>query len=58
VNDESTSLLMSRLYGELARGVPAEDALRTAKLSLLHAGYPYRKPYYWGPFQLYTGTTK
>jgi CHAT domain-containing protein len=56
VNDESTSLLMSRLYSELVRGMPAEDALRTAKLSLIHAGYPYRKPYYWGPFQLYTGT--
>ena len=58
VNDESTSILMGRLYGDLARGVPAEDALRTAKLSLLHADYPYRKPYYWGPFQLYTGTEK
>jgi CHAT domain-containing protein len=58
VNDESTSMLMSRLYGEVTRGVPAEDALRAAKLSLLHAGYPYRKPYYWGPFQLYTGTEK
>jgi CHAT domain-containing protein len=58
VNDESTSILMSRLYGEVTRGVPAEDALRAAKLSLLHAGYPYRKPYYWGPFQLYTGTEK
>jgi CHAT domain-containing protein len=58
VNDESTSILMARLYGDLARGVPAEDALRAAKLSLLQAGYPYRKPYYWGPFQLYTGTEK
>jgi len=58
VNDDSTSILMARLYGDLARGVPAEDALRAAKLSLLHADYPYRKPYYWGPFQLYTGTEK
>jgi CHAT domain-containing protein len=58
VNDESTSKLMSRLYVEVTRGVPAEDALRAAKLSLLHAGYPYRNPYYWGPFQLYTGTEK
>jgi len=58
VNDESTSILMSRLYREVTRGVPAEDALRTAKLSLLHGNYPYRKPYYWGPFQLYTGTAK
>jgi CHAT domain-containing protein len=58
VNDESTSTLMASLYGDLARGVAAEDALRAAKLSLVHAGYPYRKPYYWGPFQLYTGTEK
>lgn len=55
VSDASTSLLMSALYGELAQGVPAEDALRTAKLSLLDAGQTYHKPYYWGPFQLYVG---
>ena len=55
VNDASTSILMSALYEQLARDVPAEDALRTAKLSLLHAGHTYRKPYYWGPFQLYIG---
>ena len=35
---------------------PPEDALRTAQLSLLHSGYPYKKPYYWGPFQLYSRT--
>lgn len=58
VDDESTSRLMSRMYGELTRGVPPEDALRTAQLSLLHAGYPYTKPYYWGPFQLYSRTQK
>jgi CHAT domain-containing protein len=58
VNDESTSMLMGGLYGGLARGVLAEDALRAAKLGLLHGDYPYRKPYYWGPFQLYTGTEK
>jgi CHAT domain-containing protein len=55
VNDASTSLLMSTLYKELEREVPAEDALRNAKLSLLRAGQAYRKPYYWGPFQLYIG---
>ncbi|HEV2689763.1 MAG TPA: CHAT domain-containing tetratricopeptide repeat protein, partial [Bryobacteraceae bacterium] len=56
VNDESTSMLMKKLYSGLASGVAPEDALRAAKLSLLHAAYPYRKPYYWGPFQLYSGT--
>lgn len=58
VDDESTALLMSRMYAGLARGVPPEDALRAAQLSLLHAQYPYQKPYYWGPFQLYSRTEK
>ena len=54
VDDASTSRLMSRMYGDLTRGVPPEDALRTAQLSLLHSAYPNKKPYYWGPFQLYS----
>ncbi len=54
VDDQSTSRLMSRMYGDLTRGAPPEDALRTAQLSLLHAGHPYNKPYYWGPFQVYS----
>jgi len=58
VDDESTSRLMSRMYGDLTRGVPPENALRTAQLSLLHGDYPYKKPYYWGPFQLYSRTQK
>jgi CHAT domain-containing protein len=56
VDDESTSRLMSRMYSDLTRGALPEDALRAAQLSLLHAGYPYTKPYYWGPFQLYSQT--
>jgi len=58
VDDESTSRLMSRMYGDLTRGVAPEDALRTAQLSLLHGEYPYKKPYYWGPFQLYSRTQR
>jgi CHAT domain-containing protein len=58
VDDESTSRLMSGLYSDLTRGLPPEDALRRAQLSLLHGGYPYKKPYYWGPFQLYSGSEK
>jgi len=58
VSDESTSILMASLYGDLARGMAAEDALRAAKLSMLRGNNQYRKPYYWGPFQLYTGTEK
>ncbi len=58
VDDESTARLMSKLYRDLVRGVPPADALRTAQLSLLHSDYPYKKPYYWGPFQLYSGVEK
>ena len=56
VSDDSTPQLMDILYGELAKGQPPESALRTAKLSLLHSGTVFRKPFYWGPFQLYLGS--
>jgi CHAT domain-containing protein len=54
VDDASTSLLMSEMYADLARNATPEDALRTAQLSLLRRGDAYKKPYYWGPFQLYS----
>jgi CHAT domain-containing protein len=47
---------MDRLYGELAKGSPPDDALRAAKLALIHSQGVYRKPLYWGGFQLYTGS--
>ena len=64
VDDESTLRLMSQMYADLTRralpgvppGVSPEDALRAAQLSLLHGEYPYKKPYYWGPFQIYSRT--
>jgi CHAT domain-containing protein len=56
VNDASTPLLMDRLYGELEAGQTPDAALRTAKLSLIHSPAVYRKPLYWGGFQLYTGS--
>ena len=56
VNDSSTPQLMDRLYGGLAKGVDADRALREAKLSLLHSDGVYRKPLYWGAFQLYAGS--
>jgi len=55
VNDASTARLMDKLYGELQRGQAPEAALRSAKLSLLHSDDVVRKPFYWAPFQLYTG---
>jgi CHAT domain-containing protein len=56
VNDASTPLLMDRLYGELEAGRTPEEALRNAKLSLIHSPAVYRKPLYWGALQLYTGS--
>jgi CHAT domain-containing protein len=56
VSDESTPQLMSAMYAELVKGSPPDEALRSAKLSLLHSGTPFHKPYYWAPFQLYTGS--
>jgi CHAT domain-containing protein/Flp pilus assembly protein TadD len=55
VSDTSTPRLMDQLYGELKQGRSPEAALRSAKLSLLHSEH-FRKPFYWAPFQLYTGT--
>jgi len=56
VSDASTPRLMDQLYDELKKGQSPEAALRTAKLSLLHSDGVFRKPFYWAPFQLYTGS--
>jgi CHAT domain-containing protein len=55
VSDASTPQLMDELYGELKKGETPESALRRAKLTLLRSG-TFRKPFYWAPFQLYTGS--
>jgi CHAT domain-containing protein len=52
----STPQLMDKLYGGLSQGQDPASALRAAKLSLLHSDNVYRKPFYWAPFQLYTGS--
>jgi CHAT domain-containing protein len=54
VDDRSTAQLMDRLYAGIAAGQTPGQALRAAKLSLLAQGGNYKKPYYWGPFQLFT----
>jgi CHAT domain-containing protein len=56
VNDRSTAALMGDLYAVLARGSTPADALRSAKLALLHSGTVWRKPWYWAPFQIYSTT--
>ncbi len=55
VNDRSTAQLMARLYEELQGGASPVDALRNSKLALIHGAGAYAKPFYWAPFQLYTG---
>jgi CHAT domain-containing protein len=55
VTDASTEQLMDRFYDELDKGATPDAALRAAKLSLLH-GSPFHNPFYWAPFQLYTGS--
>jgi CHAT domain-containing protein len=55
VTDASTEQLMDRFYDELDRGASPDAALRAAKLSLLR-GSAFQNPFYWAPFQLYTGS--
>jgi CHAT domain-containing protein len=55
VTDLSTATLMADFYAELSRNLPPADALRAAKLKLIRSTGAYRKPFYWGPFQLYVG---
>jgi CHAT domain-containing protein/tetratricopeptide (TPR) repeat protein len=56
VNDSSTPQLMDDLYRGLMSGQESDDALRRAKLSMVHADGVYRKPLYWAAFQLYAGS--
>jgi CHAT domain-containing protein len=54
-SDDSTSQIMSDLYARIARGETPPEALRHAKLSLVHADSHLHRPYYWAPFQYYAG---
>jgi CHAT domain-containing protein len=54
VSDDSTPRLMDDLYQGLEDGLSPAEALRKAKLGLLHSTSVFRKPYYWAPFQIYT----
>jgi len=56
VSDVSTPPLMDELYRELEKGQTPDTALRNAKLTLLRSATSFRKPFYWAPFQLYTGS--
>lgn len=54
VDDRSTAAMMAQLYAELARGAAPSTALRSAKLQMLRSSGAYRKPWYWGAFQVFT----
>jgi CHAT domain-containing protein len=56
VDDASTAALMDGFYENLSNGEDPPSALRNAKLKLLHSGTVYQKPFYWAPFQYYTGS--
>ena len=45
--------MMDALYGAMESGKHPVEALRLAKLQMIHSGGAWRKPYYWGPFQIY-----
>ncbi len=55
MTDASTEQLMDRFYEELEKGSSPDAALRAAKLSLLR-DRDFHNPFYWAPFQLYTGS--
>jgi len=47
---------MDELYKNLRAGQDPASALRNAKLTLVHSPGNYRKPFYWAPFLLYSGS--
>jgi CHAT domain-containing protein len=53
VTDRSTPAIMKTLYARVASGASPADALREAKLEMIHST-SFRRPYYWGPFETYT----
>ncbi len=53
--DDATSVdLMRGLYDGIAAGKPPAQALRSAKLALVHSAARFRRPYYWGPLEVFT----
>lgn len=54
VDDQSTARIMDALYAGMAQGQSAPAALRAAKLALMRQGGHVARPYYWGPFELFT----
>ena len=53
VGDQTSSVLMDKLYEGVSSGMSPAAALRQAKLALLHSTGAVRKPFYWAPYQVY-----
>ena len=56
VNDAATPQLMDRMYAGIRAGKDPAVALRDAKLQLVRGKGAHRRPLYWAPFVLYSGT--
>jgi CHAT domain-containing protein/tetratricopeptide (TPR) repeat protein len=56
VDDSATPALMDRMYASIRAGRDPAVALRDAKLALVHGQGAYRRPVYWAPFVLYSGS--
>ena len=54
IKNQSTAALMNQLYGGITAGHSPARSLREAKLELIGRGGHFVKPYYWGPFELFT----
>ncbi len=56
VDDSTMPKLMDNVYADLESGKSAAEALRAAKLAILHSNDFHKRPYYWASLQLYTGS--
>jgi CHAT domain-containing protein/Tfp pilus assembly protein PilF len=54
VNDAAAPRVMDEMYAAIVRdGVEPAEALRRAKLKLLHSNSVHERPLYWAPFAVY-----
>jgi CHAT domain-containing protein len=53
-DDAASAQLVPVLYKEIVAGRAPAWALRAAKLALMRSAGTYRRPYYWGPLQVFT----
>ena len=54
VDDAAAPLLMREFYRDWRAHGNSAAALRDAKLKLMRSGGAFRKPYYWGSFEIFT----